>query len=255
MSQRKPTLSPTKMIMYLTCPVKYYWTYLNPLGKYYLRARKELTFGATLHRVLQDFHEAGGVEQVQQETLIAKLEERWSEAGFETKEQAETHKTLGKELLHAYFEQQIQVEVPPKILYTEKMLRYDMGQFVLLGRIDRIDEHADGSIEVVDYKSGRSTVTEEQVYEDFAMRCYLLLARAHFPEKPLLASIIALRSGEQARVKLPEAELNEFEAQTRLLGEEMLDRDLETYLPRRIYACDDCDFLKLCQRNAEFDEN
>ena len=38
---------------------------------------------------------------------------------------------------------------------TEKTISCDMGRFKLSGRVDRIDRHADGRLEIIDYKSGR----------------------------------------------------------------------------------------------------
>lgn len=253
MKSRKPTLSPTKMLTYLACRMKYYWAYLNPMGRYFQRARAEFTFGTTLHRVLQHFHEQGGAEQVEREQLFVTYEQTWSDAGFEHAEHAEEHKELGRELLNAYYEQQMAQPGEAKVLLTEKMLRKDMGRFVLIGRLDRVDEYPDGTLEIIDYKSGRSTVTYEQVYDDFAMGCYQLLVREHYPDRPVVATIIALRSGDKATAFLAPDELKEFEAAVRELGEEILDKDIETYHPKRIDLCETCEFLKLCQRQPEFE--
>ena len=79
---RKPTLSPTKISAYLACPVLYRWTYADARGRPYLRAKSYYSFGSTLHRVLEKFHQApdDGVPTVQQ--MAAEYEESWIDAGF-----------------------------------------------------------------------------------------------------------------------------------------------------------------------------
>ena len=56
---RKQTLSPSKITTYLACPVKFGWTYLDPRGKWYLKSKSYYSFGSTLHKVLERFHNAG----------------------------------------------------------------------------------------------------------------------------------------------------------------------------------------------------
>ena len=58
-TERKPTLSPTKIRTYLECAVKYRYVYVDKIGRFYLRARSYYSFGSTLHHVLQDFPRAG----------------------------------------------------------------------------------------------------------------------------------------------------------------------------------------------------
>ncbi|HCE00424.1 MAG TPA: hypothetical protein DER07_05235, partial [Armatimonadetes bacterium] len=81
---RKPTLSPTKISTYLACPSKYRWTYVDERGRWYIRSKSYFSFGTTLHKVLQRFHDSrdAGVQTVGQ--ALAAYEESWIEAGFES---------------------------------------------------------------------------------------------------------------------------------------------------------------------------
>ncbi|MCS7066993.1 MAG: PD-(D/E)XK nuclease family protein, partial [Fimbriimonadales bacterium] len=147
---RKPTLSPTRIQTYLTCRVKYYWAYLSPLGRRFRRPNPTLAMGANLHRVLQVFHELGGVEALSPEQVAHALEALWSAEGFETPEQSEAHKQMGHALLADYYARQAAQPSPARTLLTEKLLRMDRGDYVLLGRIDRVDEYPDGTLEIID---------------------------------------------------------------------------------------------------------
>ncbi len=251
---RKPTLSPTKITTYLACPDKYKWTYLDARGKWYLRSKSYYSFGTSLHSVLQRFHDTGDRGVTTTSEAVAALEESWVEAGYSSQDEMAQALSEGKAIVERYVELRAVEAVSAKTLFVEKTLRADMGRFVLLGRLDRIDEHEDGTVEVVDYKSGRGTVTPEDVATDIAMGCYQLLLRRSFPDRPVRATILALRSGDRASATFTEEEAAEFEACVLAIGHEILDRDYASLLPVPKAICPTCDFLPLCRKHPEFEE-
>jgi putative RecB family exonuclease len=249
---RKPTLSPSKITTYLACPLKYRWTYVDERGRWYLRAKSYYSFGTTLHRVLERFHDAGdaGVETV--EEVLAAYEENWIDAGFSSAEEMAEAFGEGKEILERYVAETSTRPSMGKPLFLERQFRHDMGEFALLGRIDRVDEHPNGTLEIVDYKSGREAVTTEDVKFDLAMSCYALLVARKFPDRPIRATIVALRSGASASVDMAEGELVAFESDLLHLGREILDRDYFEAVPAPKPLCARCDFLPLCRKHEEF---
>jgi putative RecB family exonuclease len=251
-TKRKPTLSPSRFTTYLACPVMYRWSYEDPRGRWFRRAKPYFSFGTTLHKVLQRFHEDGGVGTVTKEALLANYDANWIEAGYESDEESARHRELGRELLEAYFRRQVEVPTLARPVYVERMLRYDMGPFVLSGRVDRVDEHPDGRLEIVDYKSGRDSVTQEEVANDLAMCAYQLLLRRTHPDRRVFATIHALRAGHSASHELDGQDLAQFEEDLRLLGEEVLERDFLSIIPTYKEACAHCDFVSLCKKDASY---
>ncbi|MFI5385261.1 MAG: RecB family exonuclease [Fimbriimonadales bacterium] len=251
---RKPSLSPTKLSTYLACPVKYRWTYVDDRGKWYLRAKSYYSFGTTLHRALERFHasEDGGIETTAQ--ALAAYEESWIDAGFSSAEEMAEAYHEGKEILERHVEDYKKRETRGRVLFVEKQIKLDMGEFDLTGRIDRVDEHEDGTLEIVDYKTGRDEVSAKDVETDIAMGCYQLLLSRGFPGRPVIATIYALRSGEQATESMTMEELDQFEKDVRLLGGEILTQEYYDLTPRVKRLCDGCDFLPLCRRHEEFAE-
>lgn len=251
---RKPTLSPSKISTYLACPAKYRWTYVDDRGKWYLRAKSYYSFGSTLHRVLQRFHDDGdtGVQTTGQ--ALAALEESWIDAGYSSPEQMQEALGEGKAIIESYVESYLAMSTTAKTLYIEKQLRVDLGEFVLIGRVDRVDEREDGSLEIVDYKSGRSEVTQHEVASDLAMCCYQLLLRALHPDRRVFAGIHALRTGSHATYELPDSELEDFRRDLIAIGDEILARDYENLSPVWKDLCPECDFIELCRRHPEFEE-
>ena len=245
--ERKPTLSPTRIATYLECAVKYRYIYQDKLGRFYQRARAGYSFGSTLHHVLQDFHEQGATHS--SEEMVVELEEKWIGAGYETQEQEQKHQEAGKQIVQAYHSaHQTRVQAQIETFATEKTITCDMGAFKLSGRVDRIDRHPDGTLEIIDYKSGRWETTSEEVAESLAMNCYQLILRHLHPDTRVFATIYCLRSGVSASAELAGTALEEFERDLLELSKEILEQDYMSLKPIAIDICPDCDFHSLCKR-------
>lgn len=253
---RRPTLSPTKLTTYLACPVKYYWTYVNPKGKWYLRSKSYFSFGTSLHSVLQRFHDSNDQGVTTTAEAVAALEESWIEAGYASQDHMMQSLAEGKQIVEMHVERSLREPVTAQTIVVEKLFRRDLGPFVLIGRIDRIDEHEDGTIEIIDYKSGRESVTESEVRDDLAMGCYQLILQEHFPGRPVTASIIAVRTGQKATAQLSPDELAQFQLEVTELGEGILNRewvDIDPLFKERL--CPHCDFVSLCRQSQTFSES
>lgn len=250
----KPTLSPTKFTTFLACPVRYRWTFVDPRGKFYIRAKSYFSFGTTLHRVLERFHDSGdtGVETVHE--AVAALEESWIDAGFSSSEEMAEAYAEGHAIVERHIEEVAQRTVSAQTIYVERSMKLEFPSFTIVGRLDRVDEHEDGLLEVIDYKSGRSSVTEEDVATDLAMAIYqLMLARAN-PGRRVRATILALRTGVQASASLSPAELDSLEEDLTLLGEAILTENHLDRIPAFKPLCPRCDFIALCRRHPSFAE-
>jgi len=248
----KPTLSPSKIATYLACPVKYYWTYVDPKGRWYLQSKSYYSFGTSLHRVLQRFHDEGdrGVDTVHQ--ALATLEESWIEAGYDSQEEMQQALGDGKALVSGYIERFQATRSTAKVLYVEKRFRLEFDNWILIGQVDRVDEHEDGSLEIIDYKSGREEVTQEDVASDLAMCCYQLLVKDQHPDREVRSTIIALRSGEHASATLsPEAAV-EFRGDLEIIASEISCKEFSEMAPFRKRLCTGCDFLSLCKVHPDF---
>lgn len=249
-----PSLSPSKITTYLACPTKYRWTYVDSRGRLYLKSKSYFSFGTSLHKALQRFHDSQdqGVSTI--EEAKAALEESWIDAGYANAEEMSEALAEGKEILSSYVEQVLTAPVTAKTLYLEKTFRTTLDGFVLLGRLDRVDEWDDGSLEILDYKTGRSGVTSDEAAQDLALNVYQLLLKKHHPERAVCASIIAVRSGEKGTFSLTDQELSDLESDLNSLGKEILNRDYENLRPKPKSLCPQCDFLALCKRDPDFAE-
>ena len=133
----------------------YRYDYVDGIGRYYHRASASASYGATIHQALQGFHEAGGTAAESAEALVARALAAWRSAGYESAADEAARKVLAGDILRRYYDQAAGTAGARRLFATEKQLNLDMGDFVLVGRIDRIDEHVEtGLLEIIDYKWG-----------------------------------------------------------------------------------------------------
>lgn len=251
---RKPSLSPTRLTLFLACPVKYRWTYLDPRGRPYLRSKSYYSFGSSLHKVLERFHDSEDAGVTTAGEALDALGENWIDAGYRSQEEMEQAQDAGRDILTRYVADRLERAPDAKVIAVERRLRTDLGDFVLLGVVDRLDRYPDGRIDVVDYKSGRSEVTQNEVKTDLAMGVYQLLVSKTYPDTPISATIYALRTGASATASLSSEELAEFEFDLKELGRKILSTEFEELIPVPKPLCAHCDFLPLCRRYPEYDE-
>ena len=251
---RKPTLSPSKITTYLACPVKYRWTYVDSRGKWYLRAKSYFSFGMTLHNVLERFYNSNDDGVTTQFEAMAAYDESWIDAGFSSAEEMAEAYGEGKVILEKHFEEQQKRPLTAKTLFVERQLRCDFQNFTLIGRLDRVDEHEDGTLEIIDYKSGRETVDQEEVDLDLALGCYQLLIREKYPDRPISATIIALRTGDSATTSMSDSKMEEFRRDIQTIGNTIHFEEFHELFPHYKRICPNCDFRPLCRKYEDFGE-
>jgi putative RecB family exonuclease len=246
----KLQLSPTRISTFLTCKTLYKYDYQDKIGRFYHKGSRSTSFGATLHQALHGFAVAGGVNAETAEQLTARAMESWRSLGYDTLEQENEYKELAEKVLITYHANSIARGIEANLFLAEKQIKFDMGEFVLTGRVDRIDEHiGSGVLEVIDYKSGRETITEDDVSKALAMCVYQLILKRAYPDRRVQSTIVALRSGDSATVELSDEQLAVWEDDLRDIGRQILETDWESVRPVWLPdVCPDCDYLKLCER-------
>lgn len=241
MAPRKPALSPTRICTYLDCPRRYYYVYIRKLPRYF-EARAQFSFGTALHRALQGYHEAGGPAAENAEALVARLEQSWIRAGYESAAEEQSRFELGREILAAYHQAGGHQEGVTR--FTEKVIRVDRGEYVLTGRIDRIDELPDGTLEVIDYKSGLRLPSPEEVGDDLPIAIYQFLCARALGCTRVKGSLYHLRSGQKVSILRTADELVPIAAGVDALY--ACIRDDDQFAPVRDERCFGCDYYTRC---------
>lgn len=243
MVNRKPSYSPSRLATYQACPRKYYFQYVAKLPT---RPWANQVFGATLHRSLHALHSAGGPQVQPVQETVAHLDKTWSDAGFATKADAEAARKRGRQLLEDYHDRWADDDGTPIIL--EKRLTAPYRAIKFLGILDRVDRLGDGSLAIIDYKSGYQpeTIGPTTLQQ---MAIYHHLVRDRLGEIPSVLLVHYL--SDNARVPLP-LDLADIEDLLFLAYEtaERISGD-EAWKPVPAEHCQWCDFERTCKRTRE----
>ncbi len=243
----KPTFSPTKIVTFLQCSTLYRYIYVDHIGRFYQRPKAYFSFGATLHTVLQAFHAEGA--RATPEEMIQQYQQSWQSAGYASAEEETQYQIEGMAALATYHDAvQQRLHTGVQTLLIEKFIQSDMGSFILNGRVDRVDRWPDGSLEIVDYKSGRLSVSQEDVANDLAMGIYQLIIKRLYPDTPVRATIYCLRSGQSATAELASTELEACEKDVRTIVQDIMATHFNSLKPQLLPICEECDFRTRCER-------
>ena len=157
---------------YKNCGLQYKYQYLLKIPA---PAGSAAAFGDTVHKTLQKFYE----EYMQNKSLgldemLTMYEKLWVPIGYTSASHQERMKKEGKEMLARFYEK----FHPPQssIGSLEKLfkIRIDNDVFVT-GKIDRVDVKENGSIEIIDYKTGKKP-NEKELQKSLQLSIYALAA-------------------------------------------------------------------------------
>jgi putative RecB family exonuclease len=236
----KLRLSPTRLRLYLFCPKAYHYYYIRRLRWGEMTAAN--SFGGSLHRALQEFHAAGTLTPPSVDELIGSFRSRWSAAGYSDSAEAAEQLSAGEEILRQYFD--TAPGAGHETVLVERQVKWEYPDFILSGKLDRLDRLAGGELEIIDYKSGRRTVTEEEVRGTLAMAVYQLIVSRLNPGTPVSATILCLPTGASATVRRTPEELDAIEQEIGAVAGRILSESRYAATPGP--HCARCAFERIC---------
>jgi DNA helicase-2/ATP-dependent DNA helicase PcrA len=142
------TLSHAQVDDYLTCPLKYQFAHVMHVP---LAGDPAFMYGNAVHHAIKIWHQhrIKGLP-VSADDVVAAFESAWSAEGFLSREHEDRMLEQGREALRRFVARDAAAGTRPLAVETE--FRFMVGDDVVIGRWDRIDER-DGGIVLVDYKS------------------------------------------------------------------------------------------------------
>ncbi|HZD60244.1 MAG TPA: PD-(D/E)XK nuclease family protein [Anaerolineae bacterium] len=200
-------MSFTQIDSYLRCPRQYYYKYVMSVPT---RPVAALSFGDVMHRVLAKFYKAIGAGEVPTvDDLIGTYEACWSSRGYESAFHEEQYKKRGYELLRNFYVLHAPEAKPA--LSLEAPFKLQIGDHLVMGRIDRIDELADGTVEIIDYKTGKPK-DQKSANASLQLGLYALASIKEFNRIPSALSFYYLETNEKVTSARTNKELEKVEA-------------------------------------------
>ncbi|HXX02434.1 MAG TPA: PD-(D/E)XK nuclease family protein, partial [Candidatus Acidoferrales bacterium] len=120
-----------------------------------------MQYGASMHRVLKTYFDSVRLGRPKSdEETIELFRQDLAEAGIAEKYQHELYEKQGINQLREFLTS-LRSLPALQVLHTEQPFEIRMGPVTVIGRIDRIDRRADGSVAIVDYKTGKARPQED----------------------------------------------------------------------------------------------
>mgnify|MGYP001612065343 FL=1 len=251
----------TQLKAFATCPLQYRFAHILHIP---VKGSASFSFGKTMHLALQRFYqkiiELNSQEQgdlfttpteskIKEQVRIPSLEEllnlyefAWIDDWYESKKQKEEYYAKGKKILKDFYEKS--EWRAPKFL--EAGFHLKIGEYRLRGQIDRIDPLPDGTIELIDYKTGSPKKQNDLKLEDKEqLLIYQLAAVESLQEKPSLLSFYYLDNNTKVSFLGTSAELAKIKEKITAEIEAIRASD---FPPKpSVFNCGHCDFKGICE--------
>jgi len=176
------------------CPLEYKYRYIYQLP---LPGAAQLSFGDTIHKTLEKFLKTfqqintqpqadlfgtkkTGLEVPKQDLILKFYEECWVDDWYQDKIQKENYRKLGHKMLENFYDRF--AENPKPVKFLEQRFKLKIEDYKFVGKIDRGDLNPDGSLDIIDYKTGQ---VKEKISGDdkTQLLVYQWAAQEEFKEK------------------------------------------------------------------------
>lgn len=226
-----------------TCPLQYKYRYMLRVP---VPQTPALLFGDTIHKTIRLFYEdVRAKKPVSKETLLAYYEGQFPSGKYRNRTYEQSLYDHGKELLSEYFDTTFDPTVT--VLALEQPFKIHMKQSLFMGgKIDRVDQLPDGTIEIIDYKTGTAPKRRD-VSSDFQLSVYTLAASdvSLYGKKPedIRVSLYFFEGQQKVTATRTKEQADEVKEEVKKTAESI---EKSSFEPNPGRHCDYCEFRKIC---------
>ena len=251
MPRRLYPCTPTRLLSWLDCPRRYRFTYLDrpapPKGPPWAHT----SLGTSVHTALASWWRLPPRERTPERGALL-VREGWVREGYRDDAQSREVRERAAAWVRNYL-----MDADPRMepLGVERTVSAPTAALVLSGRVDRIDERPDGSVAVVDYKTGRRPPSDGDARGSLALAVYAVAAARTLRRPCAVVELHHLPTGTVAAAghgpdglarKVAEAESIAREARAADEAYAQGDTGEQTFPARPSSMCSWCDFRGVC---------
>ena len=246
-----PTYSNSKLSTYENCPQHYKLRYIDRIELADELEGIEAFLGSRVHDVL---------EKLYKELILTKLnslddllgyyknewDKNWHENIVIVKKgfKKEHYKNTGIDAINNYYKRYSPFN-QSKTLSTEQMISFKIGDYNLLGYIDRLGLAGDGVYEIHDYKTSGSLPSQEQIDNDRQLALYQIGVKEKFRDaKDIRLIWHYLVFDKEITSSRSEAQLKDLRKQVISIIK-AIEKDT-AFKPNESILCDWCGFPEYC---------
>lgn len=232
-------LSHSSLSMFSECPQKWKFKYVDRIPE---KPRHFFSFGSSVHAALEFFY---GVKTLPAPTLEEVLEHYkkvWMPQGYKDPGQEAEYFEQGREIIANFYHKHIADYAIP--YFVEYNFNFKVDGVPVTGKVDRIDKLPDGTLSVVDYKTGKA-LAAERVKGDAQLTMYQMACEELLGAKVARLSFYHLPSLKEQAVDRHEPKLVEGLRKKIVGTAEAIGKDKFEPTPNE-QTCRWCDYKPIC---------
>lgn len=248
------------------CPLQYKYAHILKIPS--SEDKPSLTFGRIIHDTLYNFllpmiannnlqadlfssgssgkNKADLIAKLSEEKLLGFYKKFWRDEGYGSEKKRDEYFNKGLNLLKKFHVDLMGADLPD-IYFLEKDFRFKFQDFLVKGKIDRVDKIGEGSFEIIDYKTGES---KDKLTADDKKQLvlYKMVAEASFGVKVDKLSYYYLEDGTKMSFEAKDKDIEKMEE---WLVESVEEIRKKQFIPKpSSFTCDFCDFRGICEFRA-----
>jgi len=242
--------SPSKLLAWLDCPRRYRMQYLDRPKPAPRTPRAHTSVGVATHNALRDFWDLAPHERTP--TAVGQLVARsWIDVGFRDPDQSAEWRARTTRRVTEYLRG---IDRDRQPLGVERTVSLHTATLAVTGRVDRIDDR-DGHLVVVDYKTGRARLTDDDARTSLPLALYAVAVAGMFSRPCQRVELHQLATGEVLAHEHTPQSLQRKVAEAESIASDLRKADADyaevgvdcpLFEPRVSPICMWCDFRAHC---------
>ncbi len=249
------TISPSRAGDFKQCPLLFRFRAIDRLPEPVTPPQAR---GTTAHLALERLFDLAAAERTP-ERLFDLFREEWTALRATPEysglfEDLDTERKWGIDSLRVVANY-TRLEDPTSVAPVERelMLAEDLGEIVVRGILDRMDERPDGKLVIIDYKTGAAPPERFALPAFFALKIYALLVQRQTGRTPAELRLMYLGNSTVYSIEIDRNTLDGIERQLLALSTTIraaIERD--NFPPKPSALCRWCSFQDLCPEGQAY---
>lgn len=232
-------LSASAVETYETCPLQFKFEREWKLSR---QLHAAVQYGAAMHRVLRTYFDSIRLNRTKPDDEMLQLfRDDLLSCGIEDEYQRALYLQQGTQQLKDFLTA-AHSSLTPNVLHTEEWFDVHIAGTKLAGRIDRIDLASDGSVNIVDYKTGKAR-SQDDADESLQLSIYAMAAQEKWGYRIGELSFHNLEGNVTIISKRTEFQLEQARERVRDAARNIADGNFQ---PKVGFHCNFCSFRGLC---------